>query len=157
MPVPDGKAGPIRLRDVEGLQVLAQLLAQQFRNVLAARTVIQHAFSMRLACQGIVCTTSRKLIDANDFLLRPVHDRDDGQRVRVEISVLVTLAGISGEDETLEEASVLIGRIQTTIWPGFDDDFEAFGQFEFFDFLLEERRLFADFDECVELRAGELD
>ena len=82
---------------------------------------------MRLSRQRIARAASGELIDTDDLLAGPVHDRNDGEGIGVEVGVFVALAGICSEDETLEVASILVGGIQSTIWPGFDDDFEALG------------------------------
>ncbi len=116
--------------------------------------MVEHTSFIRLGIQRIVVAARGQLVDADDFLLGPVHDRYDGERVRVEVGVHVLLAGVRREDEALEVASVFIGVVKTAIWPGLDDDFEAGWKFEFFDFLLEERRFLADFDEGVEFGAG---
>ena len=63
---------------------------------------------MRLGVQRIVVATSGELVDADDLLVGPVHDRDDGERVGVEVSILISLAGVCGEDEALEETAVLV-------------------------------------------------
>ena len=58
-----------------------------------------------------------ELIDPDDLLIRPVHDWNDRERVRIEISICVLLARICSEDEALEEAPVFVRGIETTVWP----------------------------------------
>ena len=109
---------------------------------------------MRGADERILRPARGELVDAHDFLLRPVQDGDDGEREGVEIRILVFFAGVRGEDQALEEAAVFVGGVQTAVGPGLDDHFEGWGELEGGDFLLEEGGFFADADEGAEFGAG---
>lgn len=151
--VVDREAWSFRLSDVERFEVFPETTLKQFWDIFAAGAMIQDALVMGLASQRIIGAASSKLVNTDNLLLCPIHDWDDGKWVRVKVSILVAVACICGEDEALEEAPVLVGCVQSAIWPWFDDHLEPFGQFELLDLLLEEWRLFADFNESIELRA----
>ena len=122
--------------------------------VLSRLAVIQYTGLMSLGVEGVLAAACGQLINADDLLLLPVHDRDQRERIGVEVGVLILLARVGGEDETLKEATVLVGGVQSAIRPRLDNDLEAGRKLELFDLLLEERRFLADFYECMEFGAN---
>lgn len=118
IPISHSETRAVRLRDIQSLQILPQVLfAIQFRYVLRRLTVIQNANIVCLVRKRIMRTTGGELINADDLLIRPVHNWNDRERVRIEISICVLLARVCSEDKTLEEAPVFVCGIETTVWP----------------------------------------
>ena len=154
MPIANRKARAVRLSNIQLLQILPQLLTQQLRHILPTTAMVQNTRLMRLSLERILAAPRRQLIDADNLLLLPVHDGDERERVGVEVGVLVLLAGVGGEDEALEEAAVFVRGVQAAVRPGLDDDFEARRQLVLGDFVLEEGRFLADFDEGAEFGAA---
>lgn len=150
-----GEARSIRLSDVQLLQVLSQLLTQQLGDILASSTVIEHTSLVCLGRKVVLASTGSKLIDPDDLLRGPVHDRNQRKWIRVEVGVVILLARISCEDEALEEATILICSIKSAIRPRLDDDFEPGWELELLDLVLEQRRLLAYLDERSELGAAD--
>ena len=83
----EGRA--IRLKDVQGLQILAKRSVQQFRDVFSRSTVLEDIFGSSAVFQSVFSTTSGQTIDANDFLFVSVHHGDNGQGESIVIAVRV--------------------------------------------------------------------
>lgn len=91
-----------------------------------------------LAYQRIFGASGGGSVNADDLPLGPIHDRDQRKRVGVEIRIRVVLPGVDGENEALEVPSVFVRGVEAAVRPGLDDDFEAFGESELFDFVLKQ-------------------
>lgn len=113
--------------------------------------MIQHTGLVGLGGKVIIASTGRKLVNSNDLLLGPVHDRDQRKRVGVEVRVIVLLACIGRENEALKEAPILICDIQSAIGPRLDNDLESWRKLKLLDLVLKERGLLTHFNEGAEL------
>jgi hypothetical protein len=122
---------------VEWFEILANTVREELGDVLGRASVIEDFIAMRLTSKGIALAASREPVNTDDLLLVGIHDRDKGQRIAVKVTVRVPIAGILGEDQSLEIAPVLVGQIQTTVRPGLDHNLEAFRKVEFGNGLIE--------------------
>jgi hypothetical protein len=107
-----------------------------------------------LVLKAVTFSSSCGTVDSNDLAGLVVHDGDDREREGVKVGIVVVLALVGGEAQTLEESLMIIGEIATTIWPGLNDQFEAFWEVELSQGGLEERRGHARLDQLLKLGPG---
>ena len=146
----DTERGAFRLHHIQRLEVLAGSLGKEFWYVFRGLAVADDVPLEGLFQQPFSLATGSRTVDPDNLLGVCVHHGDDGKGERIEVGICVTRALVLGEAETLEVAPVFIGKIQTAIGPGFDDDFEAGRQVEVCDGLLEEGGVHAAVDQGVE-------
>lgn len=49
-----------------------------------------------------------------------IHNRDEGERISVEVGVRIPVAGVLGETQALEVSAVLCAKVQPTVRPAAD-------------------------------------
>lgn len=124
----EGRA--IGLLHIQGLQILAGAIRQQFWHIFRCLAVVDDVRAVSLVGKAVLLATGGQTVNADDLLLVGVHHRDERQGVSIEIGVRVAAASIVCEDEALEVATGLILKVQTTVRPRLDDDLKALGQLE---------------------------
>ena len=147
----DAEGRTFRLDDVQRLQILTCTTGKQLRHIVRVFAVTNDVSFEGLLCQTFSLTTCGGTVDPNDLLGKRIHNRDERQRVGVEVGVWVVLALIGGKAQTLEVPALLLNVVQSTIWPRLDDDLEALGEVEVGQSLLEERGGEATLDQGIKL------
>jgi hypothetical protein len=109
--VPYSERGPVGLQHVKWLEILANAVRKEFGNVLGRASVLEDLLAMRLTSKSIALAAGSKPVDSYDLLLVGIHDRDQGQRVAVKVTVRIPIAGVLSEDQSLEITPVLVGQV----------------------------------------------
>jgi hypothetical protein len=134
----DGEAGAFGLYHTQGLKVLANASWDQLGHVLGRGAVIKDGTLPRGRRDEIITKPScGELVQPDNLPLLEIHDRDEGQRIGVEIGVGVVFAPIDGIHQALEIPTYLAWLVHTAIWPRLNDDLEAVGKRELSDPVLE--------------------
>lgn len=118
------------LNHVQRLQILACTTRKQLWHIVRVFAVTNDVSLEGLLGQTLTLTTCSGTVDPDDLLGKRIHDRNEGQRVGVEVGIRVVLARIGGKAEALEVTALLLNVVQSTIWPRLDDDLKAFGEVE---------------------------
>jgi hypothetical protein len=126
---PEGRT--FGLNHIEGLEIFASALGHELGHVFGWLTMTDDISPESLFEEPIAFPTSSGSIHTDDLLSVGIHHRDDGQREGIEIGILISGSLVLSKAESLEEASILIGVVQSTIWPWLNNNLKPFGQVEF--------------------------